>query len=144
MKPLAVLSITLQCLLLTQNAIAGSGNATDPQYQRGSQVFKNYCSKCHGEKADGNGRMSKLYRKLHAQLPSNFTLGMYTDRTGAYLRKIITEGGEANKMSHYMPPFGQELTAENIDDLIHFIQQTPELTGYPFAPQNASGETSHH
>lgn len=114
--------------------MAATTHGQDPRYDNGAKVFEHYCSKCHGEKADGNGRMTKLYRKLHSQLPSNFTLGMYTDRTGEYLRKIITHGGEANRMSHYMPPFGQELSPENIEDLIHFIQKTPELTGYPTKP----------
>jgi mono/diheme cytochrome c family protein len=116
---------------LTETGMAATAHGQDSRYDGGTKLFERYCSKCHGEKADGNGRMARLYRKLHTQLPTNFTLGIYAERTGAYLRQIITQGGEANRMSHFMPPFGQELSPEDIDELVYFIQKTPELTGYP-------------
>ncbi|HEX22255.1 MAG TPA: cytochrome c [Chromatiales bacterium] len=97
------------------------------QYERGEKLFSTYCVRCHGKNADGEGRMVKrLYRKLKTQLPSNFTLGIYSDRPAEYLHKIITNGGENHSMSKYMPPFGEELSAKNIDDLVHFIRKTPE------------------
>ena len=100
---------------------------TEVQYERGKKLFTTYCTRCHGKNADGEGRMVKrLYRKLKTQLPSNFTLGIYSDRPAKYLRKIITSGGENNSMSKYMPPFGEELSDENIDDLVHFIKKAPE------------------
>jgi len=100
---------------------------TEAQYERGKKLFMTYCARCHGKDADGEGRMVKrLYRKLKTQLPSNFTLGIYSNRPAEYLHKIITNGGENHSMSKYMPPFGEELSTENIDDLVHFIKKTPE------------------
>ncbi len=108
-------------------AAAQSKADGEAQYERGKKLFTTYCARCHGKHADGEGRMVKrLYRKLKTQLPSNFTLGIYADRPAQYLHKIITHGGENNAMSKYMPPFGEELSDENIDDLVHFIKKIPE------------------
>ena len=69
-------------------------------------------------KADGEGRMVKrLYRKLKIQL-----------------HRIITHGGENNAMSKYMPPFGDELSDENIGDLVRFIKKAPEKYARPINP----------
>ena len=122
-------TLTLTLLLSATLPIASAQTRGDAeaQYERGKKLFSTYCTRCHGKDADGEGRMVKrLYRKLKTQLPSNFTLGIYSDRPVEYLRKIITSGGENNSMSKHMPPFGEELSAENIDDLVYFIRKTPE------------------
>lgn len=105
------------------------------QHERGEKLFTTYCARCHGKNADGEGRMVKrLYRKLKTQLPSNFTLGIYADRPAEYLHKIIRYGGENNAMSKYMPPFGEELSDENIDDLVHFIKKASEKYARTITP----------
>jgi len=106
---------------------AGHEGGDDVKFERGKQLFDKYCSRCHGKKADGEGRMVKrLYRRIGTQLPSNFTLGVYSERPEDYLRKIIVDGGENNAMSKYMPPFGSELSEEDVDDLVYLIKQAPE------------------
>ncbi len=120
--------ILIVALLLTATpTIASTQPEAEARFERGQKLFTTYCSRCHGENADGEGRMVKrLYRRLKTQLPSNFTLGIYADRPAEYLRKIIANGGENHSMSKYMPPFGEELSAENIDDLVHFVKKAPE------------------
>lgn len=119
--------LILPLLLFVTPPLALAQAGTETQFERGEKLFATYCSRCHGKKADGEGRMVKrLYRRLKTQLPSNFTLGIYADRPAEYLHKIITNGGENHSMSKYMPPFGEELSAGEIDDLVHFIKKTPE------------------
>lgn len=104
----------------------------DAQIERGERLFDKYCTRCHGEKADGEGRMVKrLYRKKGTQLPTNFTIQLYADRTDEYLRTIITQGGEANDMSRYMPPFGEELSTQDVDDLVVFVKVVAENRAKP-------------
>ena len=124
----STLLITL--LGFSQLLLAATDLSDDPQYQRGKKTFDRYCIKCHGKNADGEGRMTKLYRRKQEQLPTNFTTGTYIDRPDEYLRMIITDGGEKHSMSKYMPPFGQEISNTGVDDLIHFIKRTPELHGF--------------
>ncbi len=119
--------LTLALMLSAAPPIASAQPDAEAQFERGQKLFTTYCTRCHGNNADGEGRMVKrLYRKLKTQLPSNFTLGIYSDRPAEYLHKIITNGGENYSMSKYMPPFGEELSVKNIDDLVHFIKKAPE------------------
>ena len=119
--------LALMLLVAGPLAMAQTDSGGDARFGRGQKLYDRYCARCHGKEADGEGRMVKrLYRKKGTQLPSNFTLSVYADRPAAYLRKIIVEGGENNDMSKYMPPFGQELSPRDVDDLIYLIKLVPE------------------
>jgi mono/diheme cytochrome c family protein len=94
----------------------------DRQYQLGMEVFSDYCSRCHGEHADGRGKAVPLYVNMKSALPSNFNVGVYSFRPKQYLAKIVRDGGKKHSLSEYMPPFGEELTNDQIDDVVYFIQ----------------------
>jgi len=66
--------------------------------------------------------MAPLYRKMEARQPSNFTARFYQIRPTEYLTKIVREGGESNNLSKYMPPFKEELSKRQIDDVVYFIK----------------------
>lgn len=82
---------------------------------RGSLVFLNYCVTCHGPNADGQGRAAKLYDPR----PANLRM---SDKTGDYMKLIIRKGGGAMGRSQYMPPWGEELTDEQIDDVTAYLR----------------------
>ena len=82
---------------------------------RGSLVFLNYCVTCHGPMADGKGRAARLYTPPPANLRES-------DKNAAYMRLIIRGGGKAMARSEYMPPWGEELTEEQIGDVIAYLQ----------------------
>jgi mono/diheme cytochrome c family protein len=82
---------------------------------RGSLVFFNYCVTCHGPNADGNGRAAKLYNPRPANLRAS-------DKNQAYMRLIVRNGGKAMGRSEFMPPWGQELTDEQIEDVTTYLQ----------------------
>jgi mono/diheme cytochrome c family protein len=72
-----------------------------------SELFKQYCAKCHGE--DGKGQTTKG-RLLKAR---NFTDAEWqADKTNADLIKVVTDGKDD------MPPFGKKLTADQIESLV--------------------------
>ena len=129
-SPLFIATLPITLLSFSQPLLAATALSDDPQFQRGKKTFERYCAKCDGKKANGEGRMTKLYRRKREQLPTNFTTGTYIDRPEDYLRMIITDGGEKHSMSKYMPPFGEEINHAGVDDLIHFIKRTPELHGF--------------
>jgi mono/diheme cytochrome c family protein len=82
---------------------------------RGSIVFQNYCVTCHGVNADGKGRAAKLYDPK----PANLRVSPYNDQ---YKELIIRGGGERVGRSKFMPPWGQELTDEQIGDVVSFLR----------------------
>ncbi len=82
---------------------------------RGSIVFRTYCMLCHGPNADGKGRAAKNLKPP----PANLTISVVSDE---YKEAIIRGGGEAMGRSPFMPPWGQELTEEQIKDVIAYLQ----------------------
>jgi mono/diheme cytochrome c family protein len=82
---------------------------------RGSLVFFNYCVTCHGPNADGNGRAARLYDPKPANLRTS-------DKNEQYFKLIIRRGGKAMARSEYMPPWGEELTDEQIADVTAYLQ----------------------
>jgi cytochrome c oxidase cbb3-type subunit 3 len=78
---------------------------------RGGIVFRNYCILCHGERADGVARGSKLYG----------TVNMNLSNGRDYIEKIIRLGGQAVGRSEFMPSWGEELSDEQIADVIEYV-----------------------
>ena len=81
---------------------------------RGYLVFKTYCVLCHGIYADGNGRAAKNYNPRPANLSRS-------DKSDKYKEMIIRNGGGAMGRSAFMPPWGQELTDEQIHDVVYYL-----------------------
>ena len=104
---------------------------TADELKTATKIYKRYCSKCHGKKGKGDGRMNRLYVKLQVNRPSNFTIGYFEGRSSEYLRRIIVEGGEKNSISKYMPPFADELSEKEIDALVKLIKVTGKMRDMP-------------
>jgi mono/diheme cytochrome c family protein len=82
---------------------------------RGGLVYANYCVTCHGINADGNGRAARL----HTPRPANLRA---SDKNNAYIAMIVRRGGEAIGRWPGMPPWGEELTDEQVNDLVAFVR----------------------
>ncbi len=82
---------------------------------RGDIVFHNYCILCHGVNADGQGRAARLYTPK----PANLRKSMAPDQ---YKEMIIRKGGAAIGRSKFMPPWGDELTDEQVSDLVNYLR----------------------
>ena len=89
---------------------------------RGDVVFRTYCALCHGLNADGQGRAAKIYNPK----PANLRKSMMPD---AYKERIIRKGGKEMGRSAFMPPWGDELTDEQITDVVRYLRS--------IAPPNA-------
>jgi mono/diheme cytochrome c family protein len=87
----------------------------DASIFRGSLVFFNYCVTCHGPNADGNGRAARLYDPRPANLRAS-------DKNAEYMRLIVRRGGKAMARSEFMPPWGEELTDEQVGDVVSYLQ----------------------
>lgn len=82
---------------------------------RGDIVFHNYCVLCHGINADGRGRAARIYDPKPANLRAS-------TRPDAYKEAIIRKGGKALGRSAYMPPWGEELTDEQVADVVAYLR----------------------
>ncbi len=82
---------------------------------RGAIVYKTYCVLCHGPLGDGKGRAARHL----VPPPANLTTTRATDE---YKESIIRKGGEALGRSEFMPPWEQELTTEQIQDVVFYLR----------------------
>lgn len=82
---------------------------------RGKVVFLTNCILCHGVKGNGKGRASVMYDPP----PANLTR---SDKTNAYKKLIITNGGEYMGRSPVMPVWGLQLKEAEIDDVIAYLR----------------------
>ena len=85
------------------------------QVARGGVVFKTNCILCHGIKGDGKGRASVLFDPPPADLTRS-------DKNDEYKKRIITLGGEAMGRSEVMPIWGDQISEQQIDDLVAYLR----------------------
>ena len=81
---------------------------------RGRIVFQNYCVLCHGREGKGDGRAARL----HKPPPFNLTLSVAPRE---YIAQVIRKGGEAMNRGKGMPPWSEQLTDEQIHDLLSYL-----------------------
>jgi mono/diheme cytochrome c family protein len=108
---------------LAQEASSLPRDTADAAVVRGSIVFRTYCILCHGTGGKGDGRAAKMYTPR----PADLTVSPFND---AYKEMIIRGGGAAVGRSSFMPPWGDELTDEQIHDLVAFLRELRK-TGKP-------------
>ncbi|MFW5444146.1 MAG: cytochrome c [Methylococcaceae bacterium] len=87
-----------------------------PTLKLGRLTFKNRCALCHGPDGEGNGKMARIIKDPP---PFNLTYSMMPD---AYLKDMISKGGQKMQRSSRMPPFGGDLSVNEINSVVAFIK----------------------
>ena len=82
----------------------------------GQDIFTSRCVLCHGKHGEGDGRMAKVIKNPP---PADLTASRLPDD---YLKQIIREGGAGVKRSPQMPPWGDQLSAVEIDSLVLYLK----------------------
>ncbi len=95
-------------------------NATGKPFVRGGIVFKTYCKVCHGQAGDGNVKANKLYGKDKLVIKP---------AKESYYRDIINKGGKEMKKSEFMPPWREELSDEQINDVVAYLSVISDRVG---------------
>ncbi len=91
---------------------------------RGAIVYRSYCSLCHGQQGDGKARATKLYGE------SNLVIKMDNNEPG-YYEKLVRHGGSSVGRSIYMPAWEDELSDEQVSDVLEYLYviDKPEKRG---------------
>lgn len=118
-------------LWLTSNVKAQeSGN--------GKELYQYYCAQCHGEKGDGKG--INATEDLPTQ-PKDFTspknLPVFSDDQ---IINTITHGGPREQLSFIMPPWGNILSAKEIELLRAYLRVICQCKYDPEAAAKAKAE----
>lgn len=96
--------------------IAKASESLEPSIRIGRATFQGRCSLCHGKYGLGDGKMARIIKDPP---PFNLTLSRMPDD---YLSAIIHKGGAAMGRSARMPPFGGDLSENDIKSVIMYIK----------------------
>lgn len=103
--PVVVVTILLSLWL--------SSNVKAQESGSGNELYQYYCAQCHGERGDGKG--INATEDLPTQ-PKDFTspknLPVFSDDQ---IINTITHGGPREQLSFIMPPWGNMLSAKEIE-----------------------------
>lgn len=103
-------------LLLASPALA-QGSRGDAG--RGGALYRERCGLCHGGQGEG-WDWSKKVEKPPVPVPDLAEVA--PERSDQYLFDVVKEGGEAVGKTRFMPPFGFQLTDEQVWDLVAYMR----------------------
>jgi cytochrome c oxidase cbb3-type subunit 3 len=75
-------------------------------------LILNYCVLCHGQRGDGMARAARLYKGSKLAI---------TPQSPVRYEKIVRGGGRVVGASQYMPPWQDELSDEQINDVVSYL-----------------------
>ncbi len=91
----------------------------DGDAARGEALFAAQCARCHSH--DVSDRGSRLFRAYPRLDCADWLAGV----SDAYLFRIISEGGEAMGKQALMKPFSDQLSGQEISDLVAYLRASP-------------------
>lgn len=96
--------------------LAASTGLVDGDAERGARLFAEHCTRCHSpDVADRESRLFRGYPRLDC--------GDWVAGVGdIYLYQVISEGGAALGKQAVMKPFADQLTTEEISDLVAYLR----------------------
>ncbi len=84
---------------------------------QGKHLFDQYCATCHGDEGKGDGQNAS---NLNPTVPDLTTSKSMADP--AYVRRVIAEGSAAVGRSPLSPPWGRNLSPQEIEYLVLYCQ----------------------
>lgn len=97
------------------------GNLTYAESQ-GRTLFLHYCATCHGDQARGDGQNAS---NLNPPPPDLTSISRESQDAG-HIRRVIAEGSAAIGRSPQSPPWGRNLSSQQIDYLVAYCQKLPK------------------
>jgi len=118
--------------LLAFVAVAGFGQtpASTLQLDTGEHIFKSACIACHGP--DGRGTPEAISGFTKPDTFPDFTrCDQTTPEANSAWKAVITYGGPYRGFSQIMPSFGQALTSQQIDEVVHYLRSFCRKQSWP-------------
>jgi mono/diheme cytochrome c family protein len=94
----------------------GGGDLSYAESQ-GKHLFFHYCATCHGDEGRGDGQNASNLNPPPPDMAVSKSIG-----DTAYLRNVIAEGSASAGRSPLSPPWGRNLSRQEIDDLVAYCQ----------------------
>jgi mono/diheme cytochrome c family protein len=102
------------------DALRAEGQAVGLTYAQGQgkHLFDHYCTTCHGDEGKGDGQNAS---NLNPQVPDLTASKSLADP--AYVRRVIAEGSAAVGRSPLSPPWGRNLSPQEVEYLVLYCQR---------------------
>jgi len=126
---LALAAVGVFAFLLTPGSSRGSeapaatpppapeGFALNGDPAHGRELFAKHCAVCHGERGEGDGKLSPHLKPPPGKLPERVA-----QRSDWELYRIVRDGGPAVGRSPVMVGFGERLEPQDLMDLATFAR----------------------
>ena len=113
------LSFILVCSIVTAGESQQfCGKEASPCITYGANIFSERCALCHGSDGHGEGILSMQMKNY----PNTNLLEAKQGTDLAALTKVIRYGATMSGISAEMPPWGDELTATQLDSVAMFVE----------------------
>lgn len=106
-------------LILVAAALAAATGAAASEPVRGKQVYRAYCTQCHGITGEGDGINAP---ELSVQPRNHTDREEMSARTDDELFKAIKQGGQAVNKSVLMPNWDANLSDAEIRDVVAYLR----------------------
>lgn len=106
--------------LITAVAVLAAFPALAGDAGHGRDLYEIYCTQCHGINGDGGGLNVRDMSVQPRDHTDPVEMGARTDEE---LVKVIRHGGKAIDKSVLMPAWGDNLSDEQIDDLVAYLRR---------------------
>jgi mono/diheme cytochrome c family protein len=84
---------------------------------QGQQLFAHYCATCHGDGGKGDGQNASNLTPPVGDLTTSKDLA-----DASYVKRVIAQGSAAVGRSPLSPPWGRNLSSQEIDYLTQYCQ----------------------
>lgn len=96
---------------------------THPWLRSGQAIYGRYCAVCHGTEGEGDGFNAYNLQSNFGTPPTAFTDStVWKDLDLKTARTAVALGGKAVGRSQYMPPWGETLSPQEIEDVLAYIR----------------------
>jgi mono/diheme cytochrome c family protein len=113
-------ALTTALLFMLAGPLPARDNASG-QVEAGKQIFRSGCVACHGMDGKGAPQASRAFERPRT-FPDFTRCDQTTPEDNDAWKAVITYGGPYRGFSQIMPSFGQVLSAEEINDVVHYLR----------------------
>jgi mono/diheme cytochrome c family protein len=118
-------SPALAALLLLAGPVAAEARG---DANKGRELYMEKCVLCHGSQGQGWDWTKKVARP---PVPVPDLAQVAPERSDQYLYDVVRDGGEAVGKTRFMPPFGFQLSEEEVWDLVAYMRSLAGRSGKP-------------
>ena len=109
------LLFALMLILVPSLALAQPGRNTT----KGKEIYRERCVLCHGSNGHGWDWGQKVVRP---PVPVPDLVKVVPQRSDDYLFTVIRDGGEAVRLTPFMPAFGFNMSEEDLKDVVAYLR----------------------